>query len=79
MLSCSQMVQGLLAFRPHLEYNVLEKSLPLRLWATSHEKRKMLACYLQERMHPLKQSLKALGVITAKRMIRKKEKLNIKV
>lgn len=37
----------------------------------------MPACYFWGRMHHFKQNLKALGVITAKRMIRKKEKLNI--
>lgn len=41
------------------------------------KKRKMPACYFQKRMHPLKQALKALEVITAKRTSRRKEKLNI--
>lgn len=33
--------------------------------------------YFQGRTHPFKQTLKALGVITTKRMARRKEKLNI--
>ena len=37
----------------------------------------MPASYFQGRRHPLKQNMKALGVIPEKRKIRKKEKLNI--
>lgn len=79
MFPSSQMVQRLLVGRPHLEHQVLEKGRPLSFWARygNVKRRKMPACYLHGRMHLLKQNLKALDVITARRMIRETKKLNI--